>query len=95
MKQFFKYLETVPPCSRKMFYWLYVDKIQSSSILGPLTLQRPAAEGIAKTSFGAKVEGAYARSNNYGGVETKFKFLEREAKPGTSVTAAGPTRPSL
>ena len=45
-------------------------------------LQRPAAEGIAKTGFGAKVEGAYARSNNTGGVETKFKFLEREPWPG-------------
>ena len=41
-------------------------------------LQRPAAEGIAKTGFGAKVEGAYARSNNTGGVETKFKFLEKD-----------------
>ena len=39
-------------------------------------LQRPAAEGITK------VEGAYARNNNTGGVETKFKFLERKGKQG-------------
>ena len=31
-----------------------------------------------KLASEARVEGAYARSNNQGGVSTKFRFLERK-----------------